>query len=106
MERGSRLGGARRLDEGGRRAAAEIRVVGLSHSRARQAARESQRWEREHPRRPAAKTAAAYHGTWRAALLAAGLPGGRPPLELARTSPRVCLPAFPLQAGTLVGQAA
>lgn len=27
-------------------------------------------------------TAAGYHGMWRAALLAAGRPGGRPPLEL------------------------
>jgi hypothetical protein len=29
-----------------------------------------------------ADTVASYHGTWRAALLVAGLPRGRPPLEL------------------------
>ena len=39
-------------------------------------------WAREYPRWPEATTVARYHGTWRAALLAAGLPGGRAPLEL------------------------
>jgi hypothetical protein len=56
-----------------------------SDSRARERERASgewRRWAREYPRWPAAETAAGYHGTWRAALLAAGLPGGRPPLEL------------------------
>src|ERR1700729_1055362 len=57
-----------------------------SASRARdrgKAAGEWQRWAREYPRWPEGNTVAGYHGTWRAALLAAGLPGGRPPLELA-----------------------
>lgn len=56
-----------------------------SDSRARERERASgewRRWAREYPRWPAAEAAAGYHGTWRAALLAAGLPGGRPPLEL------------------------
>jgi hypothetical protein len=44
--------------------------------------RGSERWARDYPRWPSADTVAAYHATWRAALLAAGLPGGRPPLEL------------------------
>ena len=44
--------------------------------------RASERWAREYPRWPSADTVAAYHATWRAALLAAGLPGGRAPLEL------------------------
>jgi hypothetical protein len=43
---------------------------------------EWERWAREYPRWPEATTVAHYHGTWRAALLAAGLPGGRPRLEL------------------------
>src|ERR1700733_11134353 len=57
-----------------------------SVSRARErgkATGEWQRWAREYPRWPGGETVAGYHGTWRAALLAAGLPGGRPPLELA-----------------------
>jgi Homeodomain-like domain len=44
--------------------------------------RGSERWAREYPRWPSADTVAAYHATWRAALPAAGLPGGRPALEL------------------------
>ena len=44
--------------------------------------RGSERWARQYPRWPSADTVAAYYATWRAALLAAGLPGGRPPLEL------------------------
>ncbi|MGA2926782.1 MAG: hypothetical protein ABSG43_12440 [Solirubrobacteraceae bacterium] len=47
-----------------------------------QAAGQWRRWAREYPRWPRAETVAGYHGTWRAALLAAGLPGGRPPFEL------------------------
>jgi Homing endonuclease associated repeat len=43
---------------------------------------EFERWAREYPRWPTGQTVARHHGTWRAALLAAGLPGGRPPLEL------------------------
>jgi len=43
---------------------------------------QQERWAREYPRWPEAKTVARYHGTWRAALLAAGLPGGRAPFEL------------------------
>ena len=39
-------------------------------------------WEREYPRWPSPSTVMNHHTTWRAALLAAGLPGGRPPLEL------------------------
>jgi Homing endonuclease associated repeat len=56
-----------------------------SPSRARErgkATGEWQRWAREYPRWPEANTVAGYHGTWRAALLGAGLPGGREPLEL------------------------
>jgi hypothetical protein len=41
-----------------------------------------ERWAREYPRWPEARTVAHYHGTFGAALLAAGVPGGRPPLEL------------------------
>ena len=41
-----------------------------------------ERWSREYPRWPEAKTVAHYHRTWGAALLAAGLAGGREPLEL------------------------
>ena len=41
-----------------------------------------ERWAREYPRWPEAKTVAHYHRTWGAALLVAGLAGGREPLEL------------------------
>jgi Homing endonuclease associated repeat len=40
-----------------------------------------ERWAREYPRWPEARTVAHYHRTW-AALLVAGLAGGREPLEL------------------------
>jgi hypothetical protein len=39
-------------------------------------------WKEQHPRWPSASTVVGYHGSWRAALLAAGLPADRPPLEL------------------------
>ena len=39
-------------------------------------------WEREYPRWPSPSTVMNHHRTRRAAVLAAGLPGGRPPLEL------------------------
>ncbi len=39
-------------------------------------------WEREYPRWPSPSSVMHHHQTWRAGLLAAGLPGGRPPLEL------------------------
>ena len=54
---------------------------GHSHSAGR-SARVWELWAREYPRWPDARTVAHYHGTFRAALLVAGLPGGRPPLEL------------------------
>jgi hypothetical protein len=38
-------------------------------------------WAEQHPRWPSATTVVGYHGSWRAALLAAGLPADRPPLE-------------------------
>ena len=41
-----------------------------------------ERWAREYPRWPEARTVAHYHRTWGAALLVAGLAGGREPLEL------------------------
>ena len=41
-----------------------------------------ERWAREYPRWPEARTVAHYHRTWGAALLVAGLAGGRMPLEL------------------------
>ena len=44
--------------------------------------RGSERWVRDYPRWPGAGTVSRYHGSWKAALLAAGLPGGRQPLEL------------------------
>ena len=44
--------------------------------------RRSRLWEEQHPRWPSATTVVGYHGSWRAALLAAGLPADRPPLEL------------------------
>ena len=55
-----------------------------SPSRARDRGRPgaSERWAREYPRWPEAATVVRYHGTWRAALLTAGLPGGRAPFEL------------------------
>lgn len=54
-----------------------------SAARARERGKATGEWERrDYPRWPAAETVAGYHSTWRAALLAAGLPGGRPPLEL------------------------
>ena len=43
--------------------------------------RRSRLWEEQHPRWPSATTVVGYHGSWRAALLAAGLPADRPPLE-------------------------
>lgn len=39
-------------------------------------------WKEQHPRWPSARTVVGYHGSWRAALLAAGLPADRAPLEL------------------------
>jgi hypothetical protein len=51
-------------------------------ARERGGAGEWERWAREYPRWPEATTVAHYHGTWRAALLAAGLPGGPARLEL------------------------
>jgi hypothetical protein len=44
--------------------------------------RRSRLWEKQHPRWPSATTVVGYHGSWRGALLAAGLPADRPPLEL------------------------
>ncbi len=44
--------------------------------------KEWERWAREYPRWPSADTVSEYHGTWGAALLAAGLPGGRSPFEI------------------------
>ena len=41
-----------------------------------------ERWAREYPRWPEARTVAHYHRTWGAALLVAGLAGGREPLDL------------------------
>ena len=51
-------------------------------ARERGGAGEWERWSREYPRWPEATTVARYYGTWRAALLVAGLPGGRAPFEL------------------------
>jgi hypothetical protein len=39
-------------------------------------------WKEHHPRWPSASRVVGYHGSWRAALLAAELPADRPPLEL------------------------
>jgi Homing endonuclease associated repeat len=39
-------------------------------------------WKEQHPRWPSASAVVGYHGSWRAALLAAGLPADRAPLEL------------------------
>jgi hypothetical protein len=44
--------------------------------------RRSRLWEQQHPRWPSATTVVGYHGSWRGALIAAGLPADRPPLEL------------------------
>jgi len=54
----------------------------LSRARDRGRPGASERWALGYPRWPEAATVVRYHGTWRAAWLAAGLPGGRAPFEL------------------------